>query len=91
MGALHVLCQVAPLYGGIAADVAFVVEKTGMCAKMFGKVVAYAEPFVTVLTKVLRLFGVHGQVTRQITAEFEFLKAELTPSDRWLLSVVGGG
>lgn len=35
-----------------------------MCAQMLGEVVADTETLVAVLTKVFRLFGMHGQVTR---------------------------
>lgn len=91
MGALHVLGEVATLHGRITADVAFVVEQTGMCAKMLGEVVAHPETFVAVLAKVFRLFGMHGQMTRQVATEFEFLKAKLTPEERWLSRVVCAG
>lgn len=86
MGALHVLGQVAPLHGRIAADVALVVEQTGMGAQMLGQVVAHAEPLVAVLAKVFRLLGVHDQVALQVAAEFELLRAELAAraGRRWL-------
>lgn len=89
MGALHVLGQIATLHGGIAADVALVVEQTGMRAKVLGEVVAHAETLVAVLAKVFCLFGMHGHVPRQIAAEFELLEAELAP--RYRCVMLSGG
>lgn len=90
MGALHVLGQIASLDRSITADVTFIVEQTGMCAKVFGEIVSHSETFVAVLTKVFRLFGMHCQMTRQIATEFEFLKAELTSRCGRLSCVCGG-
>lgn len=57
---------------------AFEIERTRMCAQMFGEIVTHRKSFIAQCAKVIFLLGMHCQMDVELCARFEFTIAFLT-------------